>query len=292
MPVEEIPIEKLFIGSTNVRKNVGDITELMDSIESKGLLHPLVVRKVDDKYEVVCGSRRFHAIKALGWKTVPCDVRELSDSEAMVLSLVENLQRGDLNLEEKVTAYLKIMSLENLKTHEELSEYTTIPRQTISQDLQAYEALKILKPHGITVGKSSTPTVGKTQEVMVEVPKTHAIMVEGAFKHKDVKEKFTELKLSKEKIEEKYVELVKEIKDLPRYQARKVVNHFKKFPEKDIEIIKEEALARYSGIMLQVYFRPKVARALEEAALERALEPEELVPEIVTQWLKKEGYMK
>jgi ParB family chromosome partitioning protein len=77
------------------------LNDLADSIRQVGLLEPLVVRPVDDGYEVVVGERRYRASQQAGLKTVPCVVRPYTDDEVLELNLVENIQREDLSAVEK-----------------------------------------------------------------------------------------------------------------------------------------------------------------------------------------------
>jgi ParB family chromosome partitioning protein len=77
------------------------LNDLADSIRQVGLLEPLVVRPLDDGYEVVVGERRYRASQQAGLKTVPCVVRPYTDDEVLELNLIENIQREDLSAVEK-----------------------------------------------------------------------------------------------------------------------------------------------------------------------------------------------
>lgn len=90
--IDSVPLEELVVSPFNVRKSVGDLTDLQRSIQSMGLLQPIIVRSVKGKLEVVVGQRRFLACKSLGWKTIPAVKREMTDREALILSLTENVQ--------------------------------------------------------------------------------------------------------------------------------------------------------------------------------------------------------
>ena len=106
-----VNIDNLVECEYNVRRELGDITPLINSIREVGLLQPLVVRpskRHPGKYEVVVGRRRYHALRALGWREVPVIVREMSDREALLLSLAENVQRGSLTREEEGRAILRL----------------------------------------------------------------------------------------------------------------------------------------------------------------------------------------
>lgn len=94
--LQQISISKLFVGKNNVRRAVGDITELTMSIEEKGVLEPLIVRPVGSHFEVIVGSRRLAASKAAGLKQVPVIVRKMTDDESLIASLTENIQRNNL----------------------------------------------------------------------------------------------------------------------------------------------------------------------------------------------------
>ena len=110
--MSEVETSKLFIGEMNVRKSVGDLTELKLSIQEKGIVEPLLVRPQKNKYEIIVGSRRFEAAKALGLRKVPAMIRPLTDADALSISLVENIQRNDLELEEEAEGILKLMKLD------------------------------------------------------------------------------------------------------------------------------------------------------------------------------------
>lgn len=79
--------------------------DLVDSISTQGVITPLVVRKVDDSYQVISGHRRIHAVKKLGLKTVPVLVKQVSDDEATIMMVDSNLQRPHIAVSELAHAY-------------------------------------------------------------------------------------------------------------------------------------------------------------------------------------------
>mgnify|MGYP001062550495 CR=1 FL=1 len=95
--VESVPIKELRVSPFNVRKRVGDLEDLQASIKSMGLLQPIIVREVEERLEVVVGQRRFLACKGLGWNAIPAIRRRLSDREALILSLTENVQMDSID---------------------------------------------------------------------------------------------------------------------------------------------------------------------------------------------------
>jgi len=102
--MDEIPIEKLIGNNYNPRKYFDDakMKELQNSMEKQGIVQAITVRPIpDDMYEVVAGMRRFIVAKRLGLTTIPCMVKELTDKEARLLSITENLERADLTVMEE-----------------------------------------------------------------------------------------------------------------------------------------------------------------------------------------------
>ena len=97
------------------------LKELAKSINTSGLLHPITVRKVDDKYEIIDGHRRVEAHKLLNIKTIESIIVDKSDKETQIMSVVANLQRTNLNNIEKAFAFKKILESSVFKSKKELS---------------------------------------------------------------------------------------------------------------------------------------------------------------------------
>ncbi|SQC70654.1 Nucleoid occlusion protein [Listeria fleischmannii subsp. fleischmannii] len=87
------------------------INELRDSIKIHGVLQPVILRQIDDKYQLVVGERRYRASKAANLKDIPAVIRQLSDVEMMELSVIENLQREDLSPLEEAESYAFLMKI-------------------------------------------------------------------------------------------------------------------------------------------------------------------------------------
>ena len=97
------------------------IAELAQSIQQVGLLQPLLVRKVDDGYELVAGERRLRAVTSLGMEKVACIVQQdIEDESSAMMALIENLQREDLHYLEEAQCYQKLLETYGL-TQEELT---------------------------------------------------------------------------------------------------------------------------------------------------------------------------
>jgi ParB/RepB/Spo0J family partition protein len=283
----ELETAKLFVGQSNVRKSIGDITELKLSIEEKGILEPLLVRPAKNQFEIVVGSRRYEAAKALGLKKVPVIIKPMDDTEALSLSLVENIQRSDLELEEEAEGVLKLMKLDQKRFANAKSVAKVLGRSesAIRELLDAYELTFKLREGGMKIRAARAPPEEQRQRAEA-IPIKHTELVAHALKSTEVK------KLPAREFERKVPEIVRAIAPLPEVDARKVVDRFKMFPEKSIQTIKEEALAKQTGVAVKVYFAPKVARALNQAAEERDISEEELVSIAVEEWLVQKRYLK
>ncbi len=112
------------------------IIELAESIKHNGIIQPIILQKESkDQYIIVAGERRWRAAKLIGLKEVPAIILELTDKEVLEISLIENIQRQDLNSIEEAVAYKKLISEFNL-TQEELSKRIGKSRVTITNTLR------------------------------------------------------------------------------------------------------------------------------------------------------------
>jgi len=129
-----IPTEDIAPNPDQPRQALGDLEELTASIREKGILEPLLVRKVGTQYQIIAGERRYRAAVDAGLAELPCIVRDTSDAEMMELALVENLQRKDLTPFEEGDG-LKVLADRFGYTHESLAEKLGKSRTTITESL-------------------------------------------------------------------------------------------------------------------------------------------------------------
>ena len=106
------------------------ITELAHSIKSLGLIQPITVRAIGNRYQIIAGERRFRASKIAGLKELPAYIRFINDSQILELALVENIQRQDLNAIEIAYAYQRLIEECSLSS-EQLSDKVGKDRSTI-----------------------------------------------------------------------------------------------------------------------------------------------------------------
>lgn len=111
------------------------LRELSQSIKEHGVIQPIIVRKVGDKYEIIAGERRFRASQLAGKQTIPALVRDIDDKEAAKIALLENLQRSNLTPIEEAKTYQTILKLDNI-TQEELAQNLGKSQSTIANKLR------------------------------------------------------------------------------------------------------------------------------------------------------------
>jgi ParB family chromosome partitioning protein len=129
----------------------GKIEELATSIRNQGIIQPLVVRRKDDRYELIAGERRWRAAMRAGLTEVPVVIREASDHEALQLALVENLQREDLNPIEEATGYRRLQEEFNW-SQEEMADKVGKSRPAIANALRLLSLPKEVQQE-VTSGK-------------------------------------------------------------------------------------------------------------------------------------------
>jgi len=111
------------------------LNDLKASIKEKGVLQPILVREKDGQHEVVAGERRLKAVRALGLEEIPAIVKEVTDQEAFIIALIENIQREELNPIEEAQAYSKLINDFDY-TQEEVAKSVGKDRSTISNLLR------------------------------------------------------------------------------------------------------------------------------------------------------------
>ena len=111
------------------------LQELAESIKQYGVLQPLLVQKKEDYYEIIAGERRWRASKLAGLKEVPVIVKEFTEQEAVEISLIENIQREDLNPIEEAMAYKRLMEEFHLK-QDAIAERVTKSRTAVTNSMR------------------------------------------------------------------------------------------------------------------------------------------------------------
>lgn len=132
-----IPINLIKSNEKQPRKHFDEekIMHLAESIKQHGIVQPIVLKKVNDTYVIIAGERRWRAAKTIGLKEVPAVVLEVTDKELLEISLIENIQREDLNPIEEAQAYTRLIEEFGL-TQEELGVRVGKSRTAITNTLR------------------------------------------------------------------------------------------------------------------------------------------------------------
>jgi ParB family chromosome partitioning protein len=134
----EIPIEQIDRNPFQTRTNVNEeqLAELAASISANGVVQPILVRPLaNGRFQLIAGERRWRASKIAGKATIPAFLRQVSDEQAMEITIVENLQRADLNAMEQARAFERL-SREFHMTQEQMAQRTGKDRATVANFLR------------------------------------------------------------------------------------------------------------------------------------------------------------
>ncbi len=152
-----IPVDEVVPNPYQPRRTFDPVymEQLAESIRMYGVLHPIIVREKDGKYELVSGERRWRAAKMAGLQWIPAIVKDLSDSEVLMIALVENIQREDLNPVEKALAIKRLKEDLGL-TDNDIAKVVGKDRSTITNTLRLLnlpmDVLNMLSEKKITEG--------------------------------------------------------------------------------------------------------------------------------------------
>jgi len=172
--VVELSLDEIRPNPIQPRKSINrdKLAELSESIKVHGLISPILVRKFNTKYEIIAGERRFHACKLAGIERVPVIVKDVSDDASFRISLIENLQREDLNPMEETDAYYTLKEQFGL-THQEIAESVMKDRSTVTNALRLIglpeEMKSALREGTITPGHARAILMLDTEEARLSL---------------------------------------------------------------------------------------------------------------------------
>ena len=150
------------------RSSLGDLEDLQSSINTHGVLEPLLVRPLDDgRFELVSGERRFHASMAVGLAEVPCIELRVTDQQALEIALIENLQRKDLTAFEEADGYKTLIAKYDY-THEQVAHAVGRSRVTITETLrllQIPDSIRDLCRHADITAKGILLEIAKASDL-------------------------------------------------------------------------------------------------------------------------------
>jgi len=255
--VQLVSLNELIVSPFNVRRTVGDLTDLKSSIKSQGLLQPVIVRPVKDKFEIVVGQRRFLACKELGWTHIPAIIKELSDRESLILSLTENVQQETLDPIERAEG-IKIL-INDLKRDMSSMEATQRVAALLGKSERTiYDWLRVLE----------------TTEAVKLMVREKKLPIETAAKIASIpKEKQEEI--AKFIVEEK----------LSPSEASKIIKVIRERPFEPMVKVTKEILEEIEEYSVTVSFPGSLYSALIEFAQARRLTVQEIIRRAVKKYL-------
>ena len=142
--LDEVPVEWIRPGRYQPRTHFSEesIEELAESIRAQGVMQPIVLRPLDnDRYEIIAGERRWRAAQRAGMEKIPAVIRRVDDESALAMSLIENIQREDLNPLEEATALQRLID-EFQFTHQEVAEAVGRSRSAVTNTLRLTQIAK------------------------------------------------------------------------------------------------------------------------------------------------------
>ena len=137
LQVINVPIEEIIPNRFQPRLNFDEsaLNELAASIKEHGIIQPLILRRLEDKYEIIAGERRFKAAKMAGLMSVPAIITQMDDNKSAEVAIVENVQRKDLSAIEEAKSYKSLLDKGYL-TQEELAKKMGLSQSAISNKLR------------------------------------------------------------------------------------------------------------------------------------------------------------
>ena len=136
-PTSDIPVDQIDVNPNQPRKLFDSkaLNELSASIQTSGVIQPIVVRRHGDSYQLIAGERRWRAARQAGLTRIPAVVRDATDAQSLEIALVENLLREDLNPMEEAEAYQKLLAQFGW-TQEELARRVGLDRSSVANALR------------------------------------------------------------------------------------------------------------------------------------------------------------
>ena len=190
-PTNVMPLSQLTPGKFQPRKNFNQdsLKELAESIKAQGIIQPILVRMTsNNQYEIIAGERRWQAAKIAKLDEVPVVVKDISDSKALAMALIENIQREDLNVIEEARGIKRLIDEFNI-THEAAAEAVGKSRAAVSNTLR----LLSLCEHAQNALETNKIEMGHARAILSLSPIDQAMMCQ-----KIVNQKLTVREVEKE----------------------------------------------------------------------------------------------
>jgi len=257
--IDNINIVDIFPDPDQPRKNIDaeKISELAETIRENGLIQPILIRHIDEGYAIIAGERRYHACKEAGLHRIPCIIKvDISAEEAFKLSLIENLQREDLDPFEEAAGYQRLNE-ENGMTHEDIARIMGKSRTLITKIMAinrlpetvrkecasthiSKEHIKYLASSGITDEKTLLKMIADIKDSNL----TSKQISDSIKKQKEKQEP------GRPKKDPVYVSLRKKTASFDKAITRMSMNGLSDIPDKEKEEIRERLIVHVENVKL------------------------------------------
>lgn len=204
--IRQISLNKIAPNPHQARSELGEMQDLINSVKEKGVLEPILVRPKNGDYEIIAGERRYMASKKIGLSEIPCIVMNVNDMEAMEISLIENLQRLDLDVFEEADG-LRYLAENYGYNHEQISKKLGKARSTITEIISISRIpeniRKICSDFGI-MSRSTLLEISK-QKTKEDMERLISAIKERELRREDTRKLSKEIKGEKRKSIKRYV---------------------------------------------------------------------------------------
>src|SRR2546427_8105091 len=275
--VKNVKLDKLFFGELNERLEPGDLEGLSRSIKQVGVLEPLLVRPVGDRFEIIAGGRRYRAAADSGLLSVPCQIKELDDVQALQASFQENEERKSASpLEYGLLCWKLANRSESLK---EVADLLGKTQAWVESRINAYELYR--KANVLAKEKTfNGEQIGEASSAPPALGLVDANMIMQAVTSRPVNRYLAQTGGT---IDEERTRLLKELSGAfpklgPR-QKRKLVSEFKRNPRQSVQELTQKIIDEPPGIKISLSFNAEIS-----ARLARMLERK---GERLEQWLRR-----
>lgn len=245
----EVDISDIIPNEAQPRKNFDkdELYDLSQSIRKYGIIQPLLLKKKEDKYEIIAGERRYRAAKDAGLSKVPAIVKDVSDEISSRIAIIENIQRKDLNPVEEAMSYKHLLDSQDL-TQKELADEIGKSRQYIGNTIRLLKldprVLKLLEEEKISTSH------GKNLLSIKDGDKQYREAIKIIKNSIPVNDNKKTPKREKKEVEDIFMEDIRS--EIERALGTKVsIKKRGKFGKIEIEYYGEEDLSRLVDFLLQ-----------------------------------------
>ena len=261
---KNIPLKDIFLGELNERLDPGDIDGLAKSIAQVGVLEPLLVRPVADKFEVIAGGRRYRAANQAGVKTVPCVIKEMDDISALKASFHENEERKSASpLEYGMLCWKMAQRAESLK---DVADNLGKTQTWVESRINAYELYRKANVR-LTEKGPGGKYLGQDSEIEPTLGIVDANQIMQVISSPSVKRYIARIGGDREAVRNSLVRgLSEEYPKLNPQQRKKLMKLVRQTPEIPVKDLAEKVIRDPIGIKISLSFNAASSEKIQEEA--------------------------